>query len=82
MSGNQRKKQPAAELIAREASNAEAAETWVYTVYRDGKWWMIQIPALDGLTQAMSEDAVEDQARDYVATVLDVEPSDVKVARV
>jgi len=42
-------------------------------VTRDGKWWMIEIPELGVITQALSEDEVEYMATDLIATWLDVE---------
>jgi hypothetical protein len=36
-------------------------------VYRDGRWWMIRIPELDGLTQARHPGEIEDMARSYIA---------------
>jgi len=44
-------------------------------VTRDGKWWMVAIPELDGLTQARRLAEAEDMARDYIAVTLDV-PAD------
>lgn len=59
-------------------------------VYRDGRWWMIRVPELDGyvsadggrfpdeaITQAESRDEVEAQARDFIASMTDVEVSSV-----
>jgi predicted RNase H-like HicB family nuclease len=37
------------------------------TVERDGRWWMIAIPAIDGLTQAEDFDEIEAMARSYIA---------------
>ena len=39
---------------------------------RDGKWWMVEIPALNGLTQARRFTEVEHMARDFIALTLDV----------
>ncbi len=36
-------------------------------VYRDDCWWMIRIPAVDGLTQARRLSEVDYMARDYLA---------------
>ncbi len=36
-------------------------------VTRDGRWWMIRIPDVDGLTQARRLSEVEYMARDYIA---------------
>ncbi|VXC31417.1 conserved hypothetical protein [Microbacterium sp. 8M] len=40
-----------------------------------GKWWMVSIPELDGLTQARSAKDAHDMAKDYIAVTLDV-PAD------
>jgi hypothetical protein len=50
-----------------------------YTVTREGKWWMVEIPDIDGLTQARRLGEAEDMARDYVAVSLDVPRSSVDV---
>ena len=47
--------------------------------YRDGPWWMVRIPALDGLTQARSEDEIALMAREYIAVTTNVELEDVAV---
>ena len=36
-------------------------------VTRDGRWWMIRIPEIDGLTQARRLSEVDYMARDYLA---------------
>ena len=36
-------------------------------VHRDGRWWMIRIPELDGLTQARWSGEVKRMARSYIA---------------
>jgi tetrahydromethanopterin S-methyltransferase subunit G len=36
------------------------------TVTREGRWWMIEIPAVDGLTQARRLSEVEELARSYI----------------
>lgn len=51
-----------------------------YTVTRDGKWWMISIPSLDGLTQARRLSEIDDMARDYVAVAQDIPYSQAEVA--
>jgi hypothetical protein len=38
-------------------------------VTRDGRWWMIRIPEVDGLTQARRLSEVDHMARDYLALV-------------
>lgn len=48
-------------------------------VTREGKWWMIAIPELDGLTQARRLEDAPLMARDYIAVTLDREIDDVHV---
>ncbi|MEP6480005.1 MAG: hypothetical protein ABJB03_11475 [Rhodoglobus sp.] len=48
-------------------------------VSRDGKWWMVSIPALDGLTQARRLSEAELMAREYIAVTLDVPLDQVEV---
>ena len=53
--------------------------TYEVIVRRDGRFWYLEIPALDGATQARNLGEVEEMARDYIATVLDVPESTVAV---
>lgn len=46
--------------------------TYKVEVYRDGRWWMVRIPEIDGLTQARSLAAVAPMARSYIALWRDV----------
>jgi len=48
-------------------------------VTRDGKWWMISVPAVDGLTQARRLSDVTAMAKELVAVTLDVPLSTVDV---
>ena len=50
-------------------------------VTRDGGWWMVHIPALDGLTQARFPGEIEDMARDYIAVSTDIPIEQVTVVR-
>lgn len=50
------------------------------TASREGKWWMIRIPAIDGLTQAKKLEDAELMAREYIAASEDIELDDVEVA--
>ncbi|GAB3951489.1 hypothetical protein GCM10029976_087980 [Kribbella albertanoniae] len=54
-------------------------KTYEATVAREGRWWMVEIPELDGLTQARRLDEVEQAAREYVAVTVDVPMSQVAV---
>ena len=40
-------------------------------VYRDGRWYMIRIPEIDGLTQAPHPGEIEDMARSYITISTD-----------
>jgi hypothetical protein len=53
--------------------------TYDIEVTRDGHWWMIHIPALDGVTQACHPCEIEYMARDYIAVTLDIPIEDVEV---
>ncbi len=48
-------------------------------VTRDGRWWMISVPEIDGLTQARRLSEVERMARELIAVTLDVRLSEVAV---
>ena len=48
-------------------------------VTRDGRWWMIEIPDLNGLTQARRLGEVEQMAREYLAVAKDVPLSTVEI---
>jgi hypothetical protein len=54
-------------------------KTYEVTVERDGRWWMVAIPELDGLTQARRLDEVEQMAREYIAVTTDAPLSRVAV---
>ena len=49
------------------------------TVTREGKWWMIDVPAIDGLTQAHRLSEIKDMAVSLIAITLDVPASKVGV---
>lgn len=53
----------------------------VYTamVSREGRWWMISIPELDGVTQARRLSEAKQMAREYIAVTLDLKLSEVAV---
>lgn len=42
------------------------------TVSREGKWWMVHVPAIDGLTQARRLSEAERMARELIAVTTDV----------
>lgn len=48
-------------------------------VTREGKWWMVSIPELDGLTQARRVGEVEQMAREYIAVTTGTPLADVAV---
>jgi hypothetical protein len=49
------------------------------TVTREGRWWMVEVPALDLLTQARRVSEIETMAREIIAVTLDVKMSEVEV---
>ncbi|MFF1822657.1 hypothetical protein ACFVWG_35470 [Kribbella sp. NPDC058245] len=49
------------------------------TVSREGRWWMVEVPELDGITQARRLDEIEQVAREYVALTADLPLSQVQV---
>jgi predicted Zn-dependent protease len=53
--------------------------TYRVEVIREGKWWMVSIPELDGLTQARRLEDASAMAREYIAVTLDIPTSDVEV---
>jgi hypothetical protein len=55
--------------------------TYDVGVYRDGRWWMIRIPELDGLTQARWPGEVKSMARSYIAVSTD-QPIDTIAVRI
>jgi hypothetical protein len=46
--------------------------TYRAEVARQGKWWMVRLPDIDGLTQARRFSEVEEMARSLLAITLDV----------
>jgi hypothetical protein len=54
---------------------AEDIERYAVTVRRDGRLWYVEIPALDGATQARTLTEVTEMATDYITEVTGV-PAD------
>lgn len=54
--------------------------TYNVTVTREGRWWMVHIPDLDGLTQARNLAEAPLMAREYIAVTLNVPIEEVDVA--
>lgn len=52
---------------------------YVATVTREGRWWMVAIPEIDGLTQARRIDEAELMARELIAVSLGVALEEVAV---
>lgn len=48
-------------------------------VTREGRWWMIHVPEIDGLTQSRRLTDVAQMARELIAVILDVRLSEVDV---
>jgi hypothetical protein len=53
--------------------------TYEIEVCRDGRWFMIRIPELDGLTQARWPGEVKSMARSYIAVRTDQPIDDIAV---
>jgi hypothetical protein len=56
------------------------AEWYEVSVRRDGRFWYIEIPALDGATQARNLAEVEEMAKDYISSVTEAPVSGIDVA--
>src|SRR5262245_61258741 len=54
-------------------------KTFDVKVTREGKWWMVEIPELDGLTQARRLSEVSQMAAEWIALTADLSLSDVEV---
>jgi hypothetical protein len=48
-------------------------------VSRDGRWWMINVPEIDQLTQARRINEIEDMARSVIAITTDTPLTDITV---
>lgn len=53
--------------------------TYEALVARDGKWWMVSLPAIDGLTQARRLSEATTMAREYIAASQDIPLEEVVV---
>ncbi|MEU4673897.1 hypothetical protein AB0F91_39575 [Amycolatopsis sp. NPDC023774] len=49
------------------------------TVTRKGRWWMVHIPEIDGLTQTRHIRKARRVARESIAVALDLNPDDITV---
>jgi hypothetical protein len=54
-------------------------KTYRALVSRDGKWWMIEVPKVDGVTQARRLADVEQMARELIAVTIGTKISEVAV---
>jgi hypothetical protein len=53
--------------------------TYVVSVSREGKWWMVAIPEINGLTQARRLSEAQKMAQEYIAVTLDASPGSFEV---
>ncbi len=54
-------------------------QQYTATARKDGRWWFIEVPALDISGQAASVSEVDAVAREVIGLVLDVEPDTIDV---
>lgn len=47
-------------------------KTYQVTAERDGEFWFVRIPEVEGAMQALRRKDVADMARDYIAITLDI----------
>ena len=47
---------------------------WEATAFLDGKFWIIEIPAIDGITQARSVKEIDVMVRDLISIMTETEP--------
>lgn len=55
------------------------SEVYTATATRQGRWWIVSVPAVDGVTQALDLDDVAQAAAELVAVTRDVPIDDVRV---
>jgi hypothetical protein len=60
-----------AQELAAQLGISDAATTYDCTATRDGRFWLVHVPAIDKYTQARNVAEVETMARDLIATVTD-----------
>lgn len=53
--------------------------SYTATASREGRWWIVTVPAVDGVTQARRLADVDEMARSLVAVTLDVAVEDVTI---
>ena len=56
------------------------AERYDVTVRRDGRFWYVEIPALDGATQARKLSEVDEMAKDYITGVTGTPANQIEIA--
>lgn len=54
-------------------------EQFMATAHREGDWWVIEIPELGQTTQARTAVDIDEMARDLIAIMRNVDPSEVQV---
>lgn len=54
-------------------------KTFEATITREGKWWMVAVPEIDGLTQARRITEAPLMARELIAVTLDLDLEDIEV---
>jgi hypothetical protein len=65
--------------VGAESQRGAPMHTYEIEVERDGRWWMIRIPELDGLTQARWPSEIKRMAREYIAVSTDQNIRDIAV---
>lgn len=54
-------------------------EQFTATAHREGDWWVIEVPQLGQTTQARTAIDIDMMARDLIAIMRNVDPSEVQV---
>ncbi len=55
------------------------ARPYIVTVHPDGRWWHIRVPEFGTASQAITLHEVPTQARDLIATWLDIAPERIRI---